>query len=89
MSDPKETEADWTKGIKSETVCQYFYVLFFIIAVYAGLLVLFDVYLAVTYPKVGWTAAVRTLPVLAIAVTNALFLYILCARSLLKEKFSF
>jgi hypothetical protein len=83
----KETstkEPEWTKGIKTETICQYFYVLFFIVAVYAGLILLADLYLVVKAPKVGWGATLRTLPVLAIAVANALFLYLLCARSLLK-----
>lgn len=87
MSDPKETtnkEADWTKGIPTETVCQYFYVLFIIVAVYAGIIILVDIYLVVKAPRIGWGATLRTLPVLAIAVANALFLYLLCARSLLK-----
>jgi hypothetical protein len=80
----KSTEVEWTKGIKTETVCQYFYVLFFIIAVYAGIVLLADLYLLVKVPKIGWTTTLRTLPVLALAVANTLFLYILCARSLLK-----
>lgn len=80
----KPTEAEWTKGIKTETVCQYFYVLFFIVAVYAGIVLFADLYLVVKAPKIGWGATLRTLPVLAIAVANALFFYILCARSLLK-----
>lgn len=84
MSDSSSKEAEWTKGIKTETVCQYFYVLFFIIAVYAGIVLLADLYLVVNYPKIGWSTTLRTLPVLALAVANGLFLYILCARSLLK-----
>jgi hypothetical protein len=82
--DTKSSEAEWTKGIKTETVCQYFYVLFFIIAVYAGIVVLVDLYLVVKAPRVGWGAVLRTVPMLALAVANTLFLYILCARSLLK-----
>ena len=87
MSDTKETpskEAEWTKGIPTETVCQYFYTLFIIIAVYAGFVLVMDVYLVVRAPKLGWGTTLRTLPLLALAVANALFLYILCARSLLK-----
>lgn len=87
MSESKETsssEPEWTKGIPTETICQYFYVLFFIVAVYAGIVLLVDVYLVVKAPRLGWGTTLRTLPVLAIAVANALFLYLLCARSLLK-----
>lgn len=87
MSETKETsssEPEWTKGIKSETVCRYFYILFFIVAVLAGLVVLADVSLAIRAPKVGLMVALRTLPALLLAILNALFLYILCARSLLK-----
>lgn len=83
MSDSSK-EADWTKGIKTETVCQYFYVMFIIVAVLAGLVVLADLAIAVRSPRVGLLAALRTLPALLIAVLNALFLYVLCARSLLK-----
>lgn len=82
--EPSSSEPEWTKGIKSETVCQYFYVLFFIIAVIAGLVLLFDVYTIVRYPRIGWMVALRSLPTLLIAILNTLFLYILCARSLLK-----
>jgi hypothetical protein len=78
------SEPSWTKGIKNETLCQYFYVLFFIIAVFAGLLLVLDIALVLRSPKVGWGVVLRTLPSLLIAVLNALFLYILCARSLLK-----
>lgn len=87
MSDTKETkskEVEWTKGIPTETICQYFYVLFFIVAVYAGIILLVDVYLVVKSPRIGWATTLRTLPLLALAVANALFLYVLCARSLLK-----
>jgi hypothetical protein len=80
----KSGEVEWTKGIKTETVCQYFYALFFIVAVWAGIIVLVDIYFVAKAPRVGWGAVLRTLPVLAIAVANALFFYVLCARSLLK-----
>lgn len=79
-----DTEADWTKDIKSETVCQYFYVLFFIVAVFAGLVLLGDIAIAIRSPKMGAMVALRTLPTLLLAILNTLFLYILCARSLLK-----
>ena len=83
MSDTKEStskEADWTKGIKSETICQYFYVLFFILAIVFGLLILWYV----TIPKIGWKLALGLLPSALIAILNSLFFYLVCARSLLK-----
>jgi hypothetical protein len=78
------SEPSWTKDIKSETICQYFYVLFFLVTVVAGLVLLFDIYTIARFPRIGWMVALRTLPTLLIAVLNTLFLYILCARSLLK-----
>lgn len=85
MSDSsKSKEADWTKSISSETICQYFYVIFFIIAVYVGLVLLADVYLIYTNPRVGVSILLRSLPVLALAITNGLFMYVMCARALLK-----
>jgi hypothetical protein len=77
-------EVGWTKGIKSETVCQYFYILFFLVAVIAGIVLLTDIYLLAKAPRVGVMVALRSLPTLLLAILNALFLYILCARSLLK-----
>jgi hypothetical protein len=78
MSDTKEV--DWTKGIASETVCQYFYVVFFIIAgISTAILIRY-----LMIPKLGPTMALAVLPSMLIAILNALFFYIVCARSLLK-----
>lgn len=83
MSDTKETkskEVEWTKGIASETICHYFYVVFFIITAFST--VLLGRYLMI--PKQGPLLALAVLPSMLIAVLNALFFYILCTRSLLK-----
>jgi hypothetical protein len=83
MSDTKETkskEVEWTKGIASETICHYFYVVFFIITAFST--VLLGRYLMI--PKQGPLLALAVLPSMLIAVVNALFFYILCTRSLLK-----
>jgi hypothetical protein len=83
MSDTKETkskEVEWTKGIASETICQYFYVVFFIITAFSA--VLLGRYLMI--PKQGPLLALAVLPSMLIAILNALFFYILCTRSLLK-----
>jgi hypothetical protein len=83
MSDTKESkskEVEWTKGIASETICQYFYVVFFIITAFST--VLLGRYLMI--PKQGPLLALAVLPSILIAVLNALFFYIVCTRSLLK-----
>ena len=83
MSDTKESkskEVEWTKGIASETICHYFYVVFFIITgISTAILIRY-----LMIPKLGPTMALAVLPSMLIAVLNALFFYILCVRSLLK-----
>jgi hypothetical protein len=75
-----DKEPDWTKDISNETLCRYFYVLFFIVTVSFGLIFIW--YL--TIPKVGWKLALGILPTSVIAILNTLFFYILCSRALLK-----
>jgi len=79
-----EKEADWTKSIASETICRYFYILFFVVAAIAGVVVLADIYIATKNPRLGLLSALRVFPTLLIAILNALFFYIICARTLLK-----
>ena len=83
MSDTKESkskEVEWTKGIASETICHYFYVVFFIITAFSTVLL----GRSLMIPKQGPLLALAVLPSMLIAVLNALFFYILCVRSLLK-----
>lgn len=84
MSDASKTEGDLTKGISNETICQYFYVVFFIVAVLAGLAVAMDLWVMTKRPAAGFAMLLRSAPVLILSVMNSLFLYILCARTLLK-----
>ena len=84
MADATKTEGDLTKGISNETVCMYFYWMFFIVAVIAALAVGADVLIMTKRPALGFSMLLRSAPILALSVTNALFLYILCARTLLK-----
>lgn len=77
-------EADWTKNIPSESVTFYFYVMFFIAAAFAGIAVLMDVYLMTKKFKLGLYLLLRSAPALILACVNALFLYIVSARALLK-----
>lgn len=84
MADATKTEGELTKGISNETVCMYFYWMFFIVAVLAAIAVGADVWIMTKRPALGLSMLLRSAPVLVLSVTNALFLYILCARTLLK-----
>jgi hypothetical protein len=83
MSDaPKETKP--MQSISNETVCLYFYYVFLVVAIMAGLTVAADLYIALGKPRVGLGLLLRSAPVLILSVVNALFMYILCTRTLLK-----
>jgi hypothetical protein len=77
-------EADATKGISNETVCRYFYWMFILVAVVATIAVLLDLVVVAKSPKTGLLLLLRSAPVLILSVVNAMFMYILCARTLLK-----
>jgi hypothetical protein len=83
MSDaPKETKT--TQSISNETVCLYFYYVFLAVAIMASLTVVADLWIALAKPRVGLGLLLRSAPVLILSVVNALFMYILCTRTLLK-----
>jgi hypothetical protein len=65
----------------------YFYIMFLLVAVAAGIVVLMDlsILLGSGFRK-GWGMLIRSGVALALPLLNALFLYILCARSLLEKK---
>lgn len=73
------------KQIPNSNVCYYFYIMFAVVAVFAGLIVLSDVY-TLLRGKLGIMALLRSVISFVIPVVNALFLYILCSRSLLEKK---
>jgi preprotein translocase subunit SecE len=83
MSDETK-ETSWTHSISNETLCQYFYYVFFVTAVLAAIAVGMDVLLMFKRPALGVSMLIRSAPVLILSVLNSLFLYILCARTLLK-----
>ncbi len=76
-------EVDWTKDISSETICTYYYYVFIITAVLGGLVVIWQASLIYKYPKSA-TLLLTSMPGTILAVVNALFLYIICSRALLK-----
>lgn len=84
MPEPSKSEGELTKGISNETVCQYFYWLFVIVAVLSGIVVANDLWIMTKRPTVGLMMLIRSAPTLILGIANALFLYLLCARTLLK-----
>ena len=85
---PKKKEMpeskDFAKSISNETLCEYFFIVFVLISVFAGIAVLTTVVLLWKRPTQMGMALLQMAPSVAIAVVNSLFLYLLCSRSLLK-----
>lgn len=78
-------EPDWMRSIPSAVICQYFFVIFVLVAVLASLVVVSDIMrLLSPKNKGGVFSLLRSVVMLALPVVNALFLYILCSRSLLE-----
>ena len=74
------------KSITSANVCRYFYLMFGLVAVLAGFVVVSDVYVILASKgRTGWGLLVRSVLAFVIPVINALFLYILCSRSILSK----
>jgi hypothetical protein len=84
MSDASKTEAQLTQGISNETICGYFYIMFLVVVVLSIFVVGVDVYVMTKRPATGFSMLLRSAPTLLIALVNTLFMYTLCARTLLK-----
>jgi hypothetical protein len=80
-----QSESEVSKNISNETICQYFYILFIISAVMAGIVLLADIYVMTSNPKAGFVLLLRSAPTVVLAVLNSLFLYVLCSRTLLRK----
>jgi len=76
------TEPEATKGISNDTIETYYYVIFWLVAISAGLVVLFELYVMSVSPKRGFAMFLRSAPALILGVVNALFLYIISVRAL-------
>jgi hypothetical protein len=76
------TESEATKGISNDTIETYYYVIFWVVAISAGLVVLFELYVMSVSPKRGFNMFLRSAPALILGVVNALFLYIISVRAL-------
>lgn len=80
-----DREIETTKGISNETVCNYFFALFIIASILAGVALINDVRVGMSLKaSYGIPLILRSVVVLTLAVANSLFLYVMCARSLLK-----
>ena len=80
-----DKEIDLTKGIPNETVCNYFLAFFIIVSVFAGISLLYVLWVASKVRgSIGGPIVLQSIVSVAIAVANSLFLYVMCARSLLK-----
>ena len=81
-------EPQWTKKISSNTVCQTYYVIFWLYAFLAVLALVGTVGILVAYklPK-GLSVGIgfQGLLTASIAATLALFQYLVCSRALLGE----
>jgi hypothetical protein len=75
-------ESELTKKVSNDTVETYYFVLFWIVAVLAGLVILMELYVLAVSPKRGVALLLRTAPTLILGVANAFFLYILSVRAL-------
>jgi hypothetical protein len=75
-------ESELTKKISNDTVETYYYVMFWLVAITAGIVVLFELYIMTISPKRGFNMFLRSAPALILGVVNAMFLYILSARAL-------
>lgn len=84
MSDASKTETQLTQGISNETICGYFYTMFWIVVALSVFVVGVDVWVMTKRPAAGFSMLLRSAPTLAIALVNTLFMYTLCARTLLK-----
>jgi len=76
------TESDVTKGVSNDTIETYYYVIFWLVAITAGIVVLFELYIMTISPKRGFNMFLRSAPALILGVVNAMFLYILSVRAL-------
>jgi hypothetical protein len=80
-----DKEIELTKGISNETVCNYFLAFFIIVSILAGSSLLYVLWVASRVKgSIGGPLVLQSIVSVALAVANSLFLYVMCARSLLK-----
>jgi hypothetical protein len=88
LSENGQRSPEWTKKIKSTAVCNWYYILFVANCIIAGIALLFVIGVIpfMRIPKGMMIGQIFTTVIsIAIALVNALFLYIMCDRALLKN----
>jgi len=75
-------ESELTKKVSNDTIETYYYVIFWLVALSAGIVVLMELYVMSVSPKRGFALFLRSAPALILGVVNAMFLYILSVRAL-------
>lgn len=82
-------EPEWTKDISNDAVCTYYYILFVINCIIAALtlIMIFGILPFLRLPKGALISnSIMSILVLALAVVNSLFLYLICDRALLGQR---
>ena len=82
----EKMEPEWTKQIPSSAVCNFYYIFYVVYAVAAVFVVIATVgiLLTVKMPKgMMFATGLQSLFAFGLAAVNALFLYLICDRSLL------
>ena len=75
-------ESELTKKVSNDTIETYYFVIFWLVAISAGIVIVFELYVMTIAPKRGFAMFLRSAPALVLGVVNAMFLYILSVRAL-------
>jgi hypothetical protein len=75
-------ESELTKKVSNDTIETYYFVIFWLVAISAGIVIVFELYVMTISPKRGFAMFLRSAPALVLGVVNAMFLYILSVRAL-------
>jgi hypothetical protein len=76
------TESEFTKKVPNDWVETWYYVIFWLVAISAALVVGVELLVMASSPKKGLALFIRSAPALILGVVNAMFLYILSVRAL-------
>ena len=75
-------EPDWSKQIPNRTVCDFYYIFFWVRAIAAGLLLLTLIFVMTYSKKIDGILLLSFIVGSAIVVTDTLFSYLICDRAL-------
>jgi hypothetical protein len=78
-------EPKWTNAIADSTLCNFYKIFFYVFSAWAALILLFAIYFfATTKMSVGALLGIgfNTIISFGLSATSALFLYLICERSL-------